>query len=510
MPGPPSETPASERGPRGALLDGADVAAILLLVAVGTGLRLRFGSGWGLGDDVLFRHFINQILTQGIVPPDNSAYRFTWWFPTALACRVFGLSERGMILPITVADALGIGVVYALGKTLYGRAGALIATLLLLAQPLDFAWSTMMASDIFLSLTAGLTVLCVLRALAADDPGRKARLWGAAGVFLWLAYHAKVSAVLLVPALAVILWRHRARLDARVGWFAASAGLFLGASALVAYVLAGDPLAPYHSELSFQGLNRPDAIQFHRLTAPVFWTWRDVLFFPDVLGDRLFSFYPHVLVALAVLGVFFRIGPQTDVLAWFVVVLLGMQFNIQRVEGVWVAGFRNVRNAHVFVYPIVLLLTGYLVAFRARVPRLVTLGLVVLLALSARDAVSAASKTRAAFADRRAACAFLATLPPKTVYSDFQIATWASITTLPHPFKTLAGGPVERRRDIAAIQEGYLVTGGGREPIYGCVDCIPRADEVDPQHWQLLLELPGPATPTTWRPEPLRVWEVTR
>jgi Dolichyl-phosphate-mannose-protein mannosyltransferase len=510
VPEPVSDTPASERGPRGALLDGADVVAILALVAVGTGVRLRFASGWGLGDDVLFRHFINQILSQGIIPPDNSAYRFTWWFPTALACRILGLGERGMILPITIADALGIGVVYALGKALYGRAGALIAALLLLVHPLDFAWSTMMASDIFLSLTAALTVLCVLRALAADDPRRKARLWAAAGVTLWLAYHAKVSAVLLVPALAVILWRHRDRLDARVGWFAASAGLFLGASALVAYVLAGDPLAPYHSELSFQGLNRPDAITFHRLTAPVFWTWRDVLFFPDALGDLLFSYYPHVLVALAVLGVLFRIGPQVDVLVWLVFVFLGMQFNIQRVEGVWVAGFRNVRHAHVFVYPMVLLLAGYLVAFRARVPRLVYGGLVVLLAVSAWQAVSVASKTRAAFADRRAACAFLATLPPKPVYSDFQMATWASITTLPHPWKTLAGGPAERRRDIAGISDGYLVTGGGREPIYGCVDCIPRADEVDPQRWRLLLELPGPATPTPWRPEPLRVWEVTR
>lgn len=495
--------------PSESLLDARDLATILALVAAGTGLRLAFASGWGLGDDVLFRHFVNSILQTGVVPPDNMAYRFVWWFPTVLSCRIFGLTERGMIFPVTVASALGIGLVYALGKTLFGRAGALIAALLVVVQPLDFAWSTMMSSDIFLSVTAGMTVLCVLRALAVEEPGRRARLWVWAGVGLWLAYHAKVSAVFLVPALAVILWRHRHRLDREVAWFAASAGLFLGSSALVSYVLAGDPLAPYRSEISFQGLNRPDAVAFHRLTAPVFWTWVNTLFRPDPLGDLLFSVYPHVLVGLAVAGAFLGIRPQWDVLAWLAFFLLGMQFNIQQVDGVWVAGFRNVRHAHVFVYPIVLLLAGYLVAFRARMPRATHVAIAALLAVSAWHAVSAATKMRAAFADRRAACAFLAPLPVAPVYSDFQMATWASITTMPHPWKNVVGTPTERRSQIAAIPEGYLVTGGGREPLYGCADCIPRADEVDPSRWRLLLELPGPTTPTWWRPEPLRVWEVT-
>ena len=65
-----------------------------------------------------------------------------------------------------------------------------------------------------------------------------------------------------------------------------------------------------------------------------------------------------------------------------------------------------------------------------------------------------------------------------------------------------------RRMELAAVKTGYLVTGGGREPYYGCIDCIPRADEVSPAHWQLLKEFPGPATPTPWRFEPIRVWEA--
>ena len=34
------------------------------------------------------------------------------------------------------------------------------------------------------------------------------------------------------------------------------------------------------------------------------------------------------------------------------------------------------------------------------------------------------------------------------------------------------------------------------------------ADEVPAGRWRLLLEVPGPAVPPPWRPEPLRVWEA--
>jgi hypothetical protein len=225
----------------------------------------------------------------------------------------------------------------------------------------------------------------------------------------------------------------------------------------------------------------------------------------------LFSIYPHLLVFLALTSWFLRIRTSPAVFLWLFFVFLGMQFNIQRVQGVWISGFRNIRHAHVFVYPLILLLTGYLVGLRERYPKLCygVLGLV--LAFSAWQSASTASKTQVAFDDRRQACYFLATLPPKIVYSDFQIATWASILNFGYPWKFQdleSFDRAVRRKQIAAIASGYLVTGGGREPYYGCIDCIPRADEVDPEQWRLVREFPGPAEPTLWRPEPMRVWEA--
>ncbi len=494
---------------RSSLLEGRDVLWMLCLIAAGLALRLRWYSGFGLGDDVLFRHAIFSIVTQKHVQPDNGAYRFTWWFPTALACRIFGMSEIGMILPIIVIDALGIGLVYAFGKALWGRAGGVIAALLLIAHPLDLAWSTMITSDIFLSFFAALTMLCILRAFEREEPAARAWLWAFAGLSLWFAYHAKVSAVLMAVPIAFTCWRHRRRIDWNARWFLVTAGVFFGASALVAYTFTGDPVAPYHAELSYQGLTGPEAAKFHALTPPVFWVWLHILFRTDQLGDMLYSVYPHLLIALAVVGLFLGVRTSADLVVWFVVVFLGMQFNIQRVDGIWVAGFRNVRHTHVFVYPIILMLTGYLVAMRARLRLVTDVGLALLLAFSLAQGVAAATKTRVSFADRRITCEFLAGRPVKPVYSDFQIATWASITDMKHTFLPLESFDVAKRRaEIASIKSGYLVTGGGREPLYGCIDCIPRVAEIDPARWRLLLEVPGPPEPTVWRPEPLRIWEA--
>ena len=61
---------------------------------------------------------------------------------------------------------------------------------------------------------------------------------------------------------------------------------------------------------------------------------------------------------------------------------------------------------------------------------------------------------------------------------------------------------------LEQVTEGYLVTGGGREPWYGCIDCIPLEAEIPPGRWKLLQEFPEEGRPITlWRPEPLKIWE---
>jgi hypothetical protein len=162
------------------------------------------------------------------------------------------------------------------------------------------------------------------------------------------------------------------------------------------------------------------------------------------------------------------------------------------------------------VHPLVLLSAGALVQLRARwrpafAPALVAVGV-----FGLWHSIGTATLTHVSFADRRAACRALVALPPKPIHTDFQIRTGCAVEpkgvdlhvvdvpSLPNPARTAA---------LAALGDVYVVTGGGREPHYGCVDCIPLAHELDPAAWRLLFEGPPGPPPTSWRAEPVRIWE---
>src|SRR5262249_20308237 len=179
--------------------------------------------------------------------------------------------------------------------------------------------------------------------------------------------------------------------------------------------------------LPFQWPGGPRA-KARALSPGVFWTSPRLLFFPDSLGDRLHSIYPHALLALAVVGLVLGFRTSGIVLWWLLIVAVGMQLTLVRADGVWISGFRNVRHLHVVAYPLVLALAGYLVGLRARFRRRAEAVLVVLLAYSAGECVATASKTQVAFADRRTACRYLETLPPKMPrYADQGIVTWCTV-----------------------------------------------------------------------------------
>src|SRR5262245_23604631 len=88
------------------------IAAVLVLALAA---RLAWYSGFGLTDDVLLRIDIANVLRDHRVPPGATGYRFSWWLPTAVICRFRGLTEAGLILPITLFATVGLGLVGILG-----------------------------------------------------------------------------------------------------------------------------------------------------------------------------------------------------------------------------------------------------------------------------------------------------------------------------------------------------------------------------------------------------------
>jgi hypothetical protein len=506
----PDDSAAGQADTR--LMRPTDWLLCAAVMALGLAGRLRFYSGMGLGDDFIFRGEVATILFNHQVLPDNQAYRFVWWLPTALSCRVFGLTELGLILPFVVASVLGIGAVYALGLALYGRAGAVIASLLVTVTPIDFVWSTMMSPDIMLSLMHALTILFVVRALQLREPLRRRRAWFFAAVCLWLSYHSKIPGILAAPAIALAMLASWRRLDRQVWTFFATAAVLFGCTLLVAYVFWADPFIAFTNELKFQGLSGPQAVA-RRVYPGVFWYYPQLLFQNDHLGDLLYSVHPHLLILIALVAPFLGLRSSWIVFWWLLFVFLGMQFNFQRVEGVWIAGFRNIRHIHCLLYPTVLLLTGFLVSLRQRHPRLVDVGVAALLLFSFRESVNAAWAPRTAFAERRRVCNWIEDNIPKgtRIHAEQGLQMWCSILdeTNGAPRITVLDPSADRRRaQLQNIQSGYVVTGGANDPVYGCPPCIPRATELNPARWRLVQAFPDPDVVTDWRFEAVRVWQA--
>ncbi len=482
---------------------------MLVLMGIGLVWRLYWFSGYGLGDDVHFRTTIRSIVDHALIPANAYGYRVTWWLPTAAACRLLGVGEAGMIAPITAMATLGIGLVYVLGKQLYGSFGASAAAALLVVQPLDVAWSTMLANDVFTSVFQAVCVLYLLRATESDDPLVRQRCWLVVPVALYAAYHAKASTLALVPALAIIVWWRRARIG-REAWIGVAAGSVLfGLDALGSYALAGTPIGAYAIEMRLAGLWQADALVHRRLTMGMFLSYPRWLLWRDHLGGWLYAGQPFAVIVLAAASRWLRVWTSREVLVWFLAVFCASQFQMTLYDGVPVAVFRNIRHSHPLVYPVVLLLAGYLASLAVGRPRFARALLGVLLGVGLWSSAGVAAKTQATFGDERAVARLLARLPPKRVYADFHMADWYPILNgQPLAFERLSDDKAARRAELAKITDGYVVTGGGREPYYGCWHCIPQADEIPPGRFRLLMTYPGPEVPTPWRAEPARVWEA--
>jgi hypothetical protein len=379
-------------------------------------------------------------------------------------------------------------------------------------HPLDFAWSTMLATDLLSSLFSALSFYALLRATETDEPRSRRRHHVLAALALWLAFHAKISALVVLPALAFVAWRRRDRLWPEASSFLGVASLLFGASASLALALEGSVLAPYENEMYLAGMRFPDATLLHRATTEKLWLYPRWLFGRDQLGGWLHGGQPLWIVGLAAVSAFVPwLRTSKEAFVWFAAVFVAMQFQgVTLRDGILLAAFRNIRHGHGLVYPVVLLLTGYLVSLRQRRPRLAAAVVATVVAASLAASIDVAAKTHATFADERNVSRFLATLPPKPVYGDFHLVNWFPIIGAKRegmPLRSLGSPRAQRRHEIERLREGYLVTGGGREPYYGCWVCIVRADELPAGSWRLLREFPGPSQPTAWRPEPARVWE---
>jgi hypothetical protein len=506
----PAVGPRSGTALRGGVSEAlAGRGAWIVVFGLGALLRLGLWSGFGLGDDPGYFISYHDIYTSGTWSPLRAYdFRFAFWVPVVLSMKLLGDNEVGFIAFVTVCSLVNLILVSALARQEWGRREAIVAMALLAVFPLDVLCSTLFVIDIPLATYCFAALWLYRRSLV---PGRlpRARLAAAAGSagLLFLAYATKQWAVLIG-----FLFVAEALRDWRVTWRSSlvAGGGFL---ALVAtyfgwqWARFGDPIYDIHlvrSAAAFLPHSREILLDYPRM-----------LLLPTEYGTWFGGFYVHVLLLLAVLWVR-RIGSAGRWLAYFLILLAGLAaMPSHREHGRWV-----VLVPHIFRYlcllsiPLCLALTAYLrEVWRWRAPAgaALALGLII---VSAAQAVALTVPTRDAFAEQRRALALLGEFPDEPVWGDRDVYYRHLCLGLHMQRLDLARflqseEPESRRAELARIDEGVVVTGGGRLPWYGCYRCTANLGSLAvPPTWSPVASIPG--APTLYRQEPLRIWRVSK
>jgi hypothetical protein len=476
-----------------------------LVFVAGVALRLALFSGYGLGDDPGYFLCYRDILETGTFNATRGYnYRFSFWIPVVGFLWAFGVSEAAWVGFVTCCSAANLVLAYLLGRQEWDADGGLLAMAFLAVLPLDVLSSTLFVIDIPLATYCFAAFWLYRESLARTGRAAIARALAAA-VFLFLGYSAKQWAVLvglLFAAEGVRAVRRTWRQSlACGGGFLLLMALYYGWQ----WVHFGDPIQDIHvvrTMALFQPLDRAILLDYPAM-----------LFLRNDQGTFFAGFYPHVLLALAVL-LTVRTPQAAKWLAYFAILLVALATApSHRENGRWV-----VLVPHIFRYlcllsiPLSLALAAYareLIRWRPAVG-MACVG--VFLLLSAWQAVALTAPTRDAFDEMRRATAMLSRFPNDRVATDYELVTrfiafeggwrWNRAIWLQ------AESPDTRALEVRGLSNVVVVTGGARLPWYGCPRCTANLGGLEPPaSWQLVGSIEGKPL-TSYRQETLRIWHV--
>jgi len=478
---------------------------ILVVAAL---LRIALFSGYGLGDDPNYFHCYHDILRTGQWNPERAYdWRFAFWVPVVGFMRLFGVSEWSFVGFVFCASLVNVILAWALARQEWPERWApLLAMALLAVFPLDVLSSTLFVIDIPLAMWA-FGALWLYRQACLRWRGAPAIAASAgAGLLLCLAYSTKQWGLLVGAVFAVEALRRL-----RTTWpqsLVCAGTLVLGLAAYHGWqwLRFGDPIRDFH------------VVRRVAIFVPHSWDivtdYSRMLLLPTEFGSWFAGWYPHATLGLALLFLA-RFRETGTWLVYFLVLLACLSaMPSHRENGQWV-----LLVPHIFRYlcflsiPLALALAAYarLLIGRRRAVGVVALG--VFLVLSIGQAVVLTRPTRDAFGEQRRVNALLmARFPDERFVSD-----WDFLHRLKN-FHLGAGGtqvqgiasedPAGQARELAAVEDAVVISGGARLPWYGCRRCPLTLERFEPgPQWHLVTTVDGPLS--VYRREALQVWRVS-
>lgn len=187
----------------------------LLVVAFALGVRmiLFFGGVRGADAYAYAQHAYNITVGQYDVAADVMSYgfRYTVLLPTALAYKLFGVSDWSSALFPLLASLATVWMVIRLGTLWLGERTGLLGSVLYAVYPLDLPWATLLGPDSYIPVLSAGAVLAFW--LAGEEPraGRRPSLYLVSGLCVALAAQARETGLLLLPVLGVLAWSRPGR-----------------------------------------------------------------------------------------------------------------------------------------------------------------------------------------------------------------------------------------------------------------------------------------------------------
>jgi 4-amino-4-deoxy-L-arabinose transferase-like glycosyltransferase len=490
------------------------------VLGVAVFLRVALFSGYGLGDDPNYYGAYHGMYLTGRLDPDL-AYnlRYTFSYPVVWFMKLFGVTEWGFVGFVTLCSVLNVVIVYGLARQEWDRGTALIAMLLMAVLPLEVMTATLFVIDVPLATYCYAALWCY-RAAWNGETRTAGRVLTAclAGVLLFAGYLAKQWGLLVG-----LVFAGEALRRPRATWRASAlcAGALVSLVALYVageWYLLGDPLWDFHTiRPVFAGAEARPGPGAAAGYEPLSWQnttdYAQMLFWPTQYGTWFAGWYPHVLLALAIL-LPHRIGAAGKWLGYFLLQLVALSaMPSHRENGQWF-----ILIPHIFRYlcflsiPLVLALTAYVREVLRIGGRLGVVLVAALVVFFVQQGVALSRPTRDAYGEQRRANAYLLVhFPTERFASDSGFYSRMASFDLEGRYDRFTELRAEdlpaRAEELRRLSNLILITGGARLPWYGCIRCAANLATLEPlPWWTAVATLPGDVTP--YRMEPLRIWRV--
>lgn len=493
---------------------GRSWALLLALLLLAIALRWQFFVGFGVNaDDLIYGGMSKELAKRGWEAVDlkfGVNYRLGLSVPLALLFRTVGISDLSFVIYPLLMSLVSIVVVFLLGRRFFGPAVGLTAAALLVTCPFEAVFGSAMIIDI---ITSALTATTILAFLANRETvgvrGFAYVVLGSAATFL--AYMVKEPGLYVLACLGVftLISIRDWTVVRRDALFYAVVMSLVGATFAADYWLMGDALNRFHVQLpqsgSALGPIRETLLQYPR------WIW---LRLPD--GTRPFGYLFYALLPALLYVTIWKPRQAYVPLLWLLVLVLLLNFLPKQIHPFQVSP-RTMRYADAWVAPACILIAATLDDIRRWRRAAFWVCLAALAVTGLLEARMLSHVWNEPHADRNDGGRFLATLPPKPLYSDFWFTArymfdtkYAPTVDTPYSLqgKTFQTEVIEKDdfTTLWTIPGGYVVTGGARGPDVGLYSVLNLDGHTPPPTWRLVKEFARPLGP--YRLEPLRIWEV--